>query len=66
MSGAEGVNPGSIALNLIGLVILITGLFMTYSSLQVREVGVSSQHIITLIGLFITLIGAIMIIARKS
>jgi small neutral amino acid transporter SnatA (MarC family) len=66
MSEGEGINPESIALNIIGLVILITGLFMTYSSLQVREVGVSGQHIITLLGLFITLIGAIMIMARKS
>lgn len=66
MSEAEGINPGSIAINLIGLVILIIGLFLVYSSMQVREIGVSGPKIITLIGLAITLIGGIMIIAGKS
>ncbi|MEM2127852.1 MAG: hypothetical protein QXH67_06495, partial [Candidatus Bathyarchaeia archaeon] len=61
MSEAEGLNPGTIAINLIGLVILIIGLFLVYSSLQVREIGVSGPQIITLIGLLITLIGVIMI-----
>lgn len=66
MSEAGGLNPGSIAINLIGLVILIIGLFLVYSSMQVRKIGVSGPWIITLIGLLIALIGGIMIIARKT
>ncbi len=66
MSEAEGINPGSIAINLLGLVILSIGLFLVYSSMQVREIGVSGPRIITLIGLVIALIGGTMIIARKS
>lgn len=66
MSEAEGSNPGSIAVNLIGLIVMIMGLFLLSSSMQVKEMGTSSQYIITLIGLIITLTGGMMIITRKS
>lgn len=66
MSEDEGLNPGSIGVGLIGLLTMIIGLFLVYSSIQVREMGVSSQYIITLIGLLIAIIGGVMIIARKS
>ena len=65
MSDEGGMTLTGLATMLLGAVILILGLFLTYFSIR-TDVGAVDPHIFTPIGVAVALIGGFMLLSKEG